>query len=197
MKSKDFESLVKNVFEHCEKLLNGIKKDEYAGEKDRLRNFKTGGVQRETIPEDYLLGIKAKHTASISDMVKDLKQGKEYPLTLWREKITDEINYHVLLLALLVERSTTTAYFTGNQNCTSAVNENEIISPGGLVGHRDDLNVRIAAGKNIFFNITDVEKKKEICCAVAFISNIHGYNKVFLRTEDGSILENFVMKAYK
>lgn len=104
MKSKDFEALIKNVFSACEEMMNGTKKEEYAGEEDRLRNFKTGACQRQTIPEDYLLGVKAKQTASISDMVKDLKKGKEYPLTLWREKITDEINYHILLLALLIER---------------------------------------------------------------------------------------------
>ena len=190
MKTEDFESLVKNVFKHCEGLLNGAKKDEYAGEEDRLRNFKTGASQRETIPEDYLLGVKAKHTASISDMVKDLKIGKDYPLALWREKITDEINYLVLLLAVLAER-------VGDNSLNPMDSKKQDNVSTHLFEERDQLNFQINRGHNIFFNMTDISKKREICCVEAFIAKIHGYNKVFLRTKDGSILDHFVAKGCK
>jgi len=183
MISKDFEGLVKNVFSNCEKMLNGTKKDEYAGEEDRLRNFKTGAAQRQTIPEDYLLGVKAKQTASISDMVKDLKSGKEYPLMLWQEKISDEINYHVLLLALLVER------FEGFEDRDEIERKN-----AEAARHRDKLNFWIQNGRDIFFNTTDIKKKIEICCVEAFVLRIRGYDKVLLRAVDGSILEHFVAK---
>lgn len=42
----------------------------------------------------------AKHTVSIYDMSR---ANEAFPLELWDEKITDHINYLILLRALLVE----------------------------------------------------------------------------------------------
>jgi hypothetical protein len=42
--------------------------------------------------------MMAKHTVSIYDMCNS---GKEYSIDMWNEKITDSINYLLLLRALI------------------------------------------------------------------------------------------------
>ena len=44
-------------------------------------------------------GMMVKHTTSVYDMIAS---GKEYPLSLWNEKITDHINYLLLLKTTVV-----------------------------------------------------------------------------------------------
>ena len=45
--------------------------------------------------------MMAKHTVSVYDMCNI---GDNYPLELWSEKITDSINYLILLRALVEEK---------------------------------------------------------------------------------------------
>ena len=42
--------------------------------------------------------MMAKHTVSIYDMCNS---GQKYPIELWNEKITDHINYLLLLRAII------------------------------------------------------------------------------------------------
>lgn len=44
--------------------------------------------------------MMAKHTVSIYDMCNS---GLKYPIELWNEKITDHINYLLLLRAIIEE----------------------------------------------------------------------------------------------
>ncbi len=76
-----------------------IKAKEYATE-DRLHNFKTAAALHGCTPEKALAGMMAKHTVSVYDMCNS---GEEYPLDLWDEKITDSINYLLLLRAIVEE----------------------------------------------------------------------------------------------
>ena len=46
--------------------------------------------------------MMAKHTTSVYDMVES---GKPYSLELWDEKITDHINYLILLRAALIDNT--------------------------------------------------------------------------------------------
>ena len=46
--------------------------------------------------------MMVKHTVSIFDMVES---GKPFDLALWDEKITDHINYLILIRAALVENA--------------------------------------------------------------------------------------------
>jgi hypothetical protein len=76
-----------------------VKAKEYATE-DRLANFKVGAaLQGISIPQ-CVSNYMAKHTVSIFEMVRS---GKPYDITMWDEKITDHINYLILLRAALVE----------------------------------------------------------------------------------------------
>ena len=55
-------------------------------------------------PEKALLGMKTKHTVSILDIVDDLDTGNLPSGELLCEKIGDELNYLILLKALILER---------------------------------------------------------------------------------------------
>lgn len=99
MNSKDFESIVNTQLERCKDILLG-KAKEYARDDDRLHNFKNAAGMMGCDPKEALAGMMAKHTISIYDMCRD---GEEHSLGLWTEKITDHINYLLLLKALIME----------------------------------------------------------------------------------------------
>lgn len=105
MTNEEFDKVLLRALSHADTVLN-IKKGEYASGEDRLHNFKRAAALQGCTPEKALLGMQAKHTVSIEDMVNDLAKGivpKE--ARIW-EKIGDRINYDILLLALLMERIT-------------------------------------------------------------------------------------------
>ena len=99
MIAKDLNDIVCEQFDNCKSLL--IKKgDEYSMDEDRLLAFKrAAGIQGET-PRQALCGMLAKHVVSIFDMSMS---GQEFSVDRWNEKITDAINYLVLLKALIWE----------------------------------------------------------------------------------------------
>lgn len=105
MNIKVFEKVVKEQLITCENLLIG-KGYEYAPDAveentvDRLAHFKKAAAIIEGTPKEALLGMLAKHLVSISDMCTD---GHEYTVDRWVEKITDSINYLLLLRALVEE----------------------------------------------------------------------------------------------
>lgn len=76
-----------------------VKAKEYAIE-DRLHNFKVAAALHGCTPEKALAGTMAKHTVSVYDM---RNSGQAYPVELWNEKITDSINYLLLLRAIVEE----------------------------------------------------------------------------------------------
>jgi len=76
---------------------------EYASE-DRLHNFKIAAGLQQCTPERALGGMLAKHTVSIYDMLNKQNNHFQYPLEQWSEKITDHLNYLILLWALVNER---------------------------------------------------------------------------------------------
>lgn len=76
-----------------------VKRNEYASA-DVLHNFKKAAHLRGVGLPQAVLGMMTKHTVSIFDMVES---GKPYTMEVWDEKITDHINYLVLLRASLVE----------------------------------------------------------------------------------------------
>jgi len=94
-----FNKVIKDQLQYCEALLVS-KGDEYVRTTDRLAVFKKAAVFQNETPKQALLGMLAKHLVSISDMcVADSKETSE----LWSEKITDSINYLLLLWALVEE----------------------------------------------------------------------------------------------
>ena len=101
MTSEEFNALTKAQLKRCEDVLC-TKADEYATD-DRLHNFKQAALLQEVTPATALKGMMCKHTISVYDMIKGVEEGKEYPLALWNEKITDSMNYLLLLWAIVNE----------------------------------------------------------------------------------------------
>ena len=102
-----FNAAIDEQLELCRNLLIG-KGKEYApksdreNQGDRLEHFKkaaalTGGNQKKA-----LLGMFSKHIISICDMCSD---SAGYTVDKWNEKITDSINYLLILKAMVTEEA--------------------------------------------------------------------------------------------
>lgn len=98
MTGAKFEEVFKEQFGRCEEVLIN-KAKEYATE-DRLHNFKVAAVLENVTVKKALAGMLAKHTVSVYDMCRS---DKAYSIEMWNEKITDHINYLILLRALIEE----------------------------------------------------------------------------------------------
>jgi hypothetical protein len=94
-----FEAIINAQFEKCKDVLID-KAKQYAGEGDRLHNFRCAAGMQCCSAKEALAGMMAKHTISIYDMCRD---GKLHSEEMWNEKITDHINYLLLLRAIVTE----------------------------------------------------------------------------------------------
>ena len=107
MKTTDFNTIVQAQLSQCEFTLIG-KGYEYAPDAnsdtsaDRLAHFKKAAALMGTVPKAALLGMLAKHIISVSDMCMSIDL---YPDEVWCEKITDCINYLLILRALVKEEN--------------------------------------------------------------------------------------------
>lgn len=106
MTPERFKQIVDARLAHCREVLTA-KGEEYSRDGDRLHNFKSAGRKRGCTPEKSLLGMDDKHTVSIDDIVEDLEMGKLPTVSTLNEKISDAINYLLLLEGLIVERMDT------------------------------------------------------------------------------------------
>lgn len=95
MTTEQFEQIIGSQLEHC-RLVLCQKAEEYATA-DRLHNFRIAALLKGDSDRQALAGMMAKHTVSIYDMCMS---GLEYSIELWSEKITDHINYLLLLWAM-------------------------------------------------------------------------------------------------
>lgn len=98
MNSDQFGSVLDAQIKRVQDVLV-VKAAEYAT-KDRLANFKKAAYLRQVTLQQAVSGMMVKHTVSIYDMIES---GEIFPLDHWDEKITDHINYLILLRATLVE----------------------------------------------------------------------------------------------
>lgn len=100
MTQQTFEEIMECQFERCKNIL-GQKANEYADNDDRLHNFKIAATIMQCSDQYALGGMLAKHITSIYDMLQN--HLTDYPMAQWDEKITDAINYLVLLKAIVNE----------------------------------------------------------------------------------------------
>ena len=98
MKNHQFTQIFLQQVSLCEDVLV-VKAKEYATA-DRLHNFRVAAALEGTTPKQALSGMMAKHTVSIYDMINS---DEKFPTEVWTEKITDHINYLMLLKAFVVE----------------------------------------------------------------------------------------------
>ena len=90
-----FEAIIKEQIERSQKVLIG-KAEEYAKGGDRLHNFRVASQLMGVSIEQAIAGMMTKHTVSIYDMCLS---DRNYTMEMWNEKITDNINYLLILRA--------------------------------------------------------------------------------------------------
>lgn len=99
MTSAEFNKITQEQLEYCLSLL-GVKNQEYTPDgDDRLHTFAVAAALQGCSKKAALAGMMAKHTVSVYDMC----QSGEYSKERWVEKITDSINYLLLLRAMIEE----------------------------------------------------------------------------------------------
>ena len=96
MKVERFNDIVKKQIKRCEGTLIS-KSVEYATE-DRLHNFKVSSELMNVTDQQALAGMMTKHTVSIYDMCAS---DEVFDIDQWNEKITDHINYLLILRAIV------------------------------------------------------------------------------------------------
>jgi hypothetical protein len=104
LKATEFNEIAEARIEHCRNTLI-IKGEEYSRDGDRLHNFKTAAAIDGETPEMALWGMLKKHVVSVRDMVADTERGIVPSKKMVDEKITDWINYGLLLEGLIMERA--------------------------------------------------------------------------------------------
>ena len=101
MNAKVFDELVAKRIGKCISILCE-KAERYAAPEDRLHNFKVAAALQEITPREAIRGMMAKHTVSVYDMCKS---NTVYPDAVWDEKLTDSINYLLLLEAIIQDEN--------------------------------------------------------------------------------------------
>lgn len=108
MESKIFDKIIENRLQKCKDILV-IKAKEYVKDEDRLHNFRvaefTSGKDVKS-KELALWGMANKHFVSIMDIIDECNNDPKYApsSSLIEEKLTDMINYFLLLECCLQDR---------------------------------------------------------------------------------------------
>jgi hypothetical protein len=100
MKVKEFNDVLNEQIKRCTDTLIS-KAVEYATT-DRLHNFKVAAELQGCTPRRALAGMMSKHTVSVYDMCSS---EASFSTAMWNEKITDSINYLLLLRAIVEEEN--------------------------------------------------------------------------------------------
>lgn len=93
------EIAIRGMTEYCKELLLA-KHHEYATEDD-FHNFNVSAVLQGITPAQALIGMMDKHVVSVHDLVNEQAEGRTVSVSMWREKIGDNINYLLLLWAMV------------------------------------------------------------------------------------------------
>ena len=98
MTLEKFNESVSRQLNYCEALLihKGM---EYApDDSDRLSAFKVAAALQDESPKQALCGMLAKHIVSVYEMCRSEER---QPVDKWIEKLTDSINYLLILRAMV------------------------------------------------------------------------------------------------
>lgn len=112
MKYDEFSDIINDQLEKCQSLLVS-KGREYAGAEDMLHNFRVAAELQGVNMRRALGGFMGKHTVSIYDMIQS---PNDFSLPKWEEKITDHINYLLILAAVVAEERNMKTLTTGAEN---------------------------------------------------------------------------------
>jgi hypothetical protein len=108
MKKKNFNRFLEKKLNQVRSILIR-KNEEYSNDEDALEHFKRASEILRCSAEEALVGMQAKHITSILelvDVISLLEEGEKLEVNedYIEEKITDVINYFILLEALIKER---------------------------------------------------------------------------------------------
>lgn len=98
MTQKEFNKIVDKEINTIKQILTKKGKEYALDNSDRLKAFKMAAKIEDVNTAESLCGMMAKHIVSIFDMSHN---PDEYKLSKWQEKITDTMNYLLLLLAIV------------------------------------------------------------------------------------------------
>ena len=101
MNHKEFDKVVEEELNYVKSLLCS-KSKEYDFGQDRFHSFKVGAALQKITQEECLLGYLSKHIVSIYDMCRG-DNIKDFSYDKFVEKVTDYINYGLLLLGMIKE----------------------------------------------------------------------------------------------
>ena len=107
MTKETFDDLLSWRMGRCKTILQA-KSVEYGDQNDILHNIKTAAAFERSTPEKAALNRMSKQLVSIVDMIHALDAGQCARNAVWDEKISDTINYLIILEALIHERLSTT-----------------------------------------------------------------------------------------
>lgn len=100
MTKDEFNKVMREQIEICSVLMTEKNREYAEDHPDKLAAFKTAAALQGISPRAALMGMLAKHLVSVSDMCNT---DTLYTLPHWEEKITDVINYMLLLKGIVVE----------------------------------------------------------------------------------------------
>lgn len=100
MTTENFERILSRQLDFCKDLLTAKGKEYDLTEDDRFHSFKTAAAIQKCTPKQALCGMMCKHTISIYDMACS---EETFEFEKWIEKITDHINYLLLLRGMIEE----------------------------------------------------------------------------------------------
>jgi len=110
--TEEFDFIVEERIKLIKKVLQK-KAKEYASDTNRMHNFVAGANYDNESPEKYLWNLWKKHLVAVQDIINKIEKvyqdGIEYAFddieyTIVNEKITDTVNYAILLEALFNAR---------------------------------------------------------------------------------------------
>lgn len=97
-----FDEVANTTLFGCKTMLT--KKKGYGTNEDRLSNFKQAGHLQKIKPTSALMGMLAKHSVALNDYMSEYERTDTLPpAEELEEKITDSINYLLLLKGLLID----------------------------------------------------------------------------------------------
>ena len=102
MTNKKLNEIVLNRVKQIQSVLTKKGIEYTSSTSDRLINFKIAADYQQITNKQALMGMLAKHLASISQMIKT---DNVYSNDVWNEKIGDAINYLILLEAMVYEEN--------------------------------------------------------------------------------------------
>jgi len=97
MNREEYEEFRDELIDEAFGVSDDKSEDYTKGNEDVLHNFKSVAERTDTHPMETLLIYKLKHQDAINHFVKTKGEHESEPI---RQRIIDDINYNVLLLAL-------------------------------------------------------------------------------------------------